>query len=283
MPKLYVILRGEFALYLDPNDNLVHAVAPKMQEHDYRLGTWKDVHTSADVSGTWTLRGADEGGLNPEDETEIFLNVGAPRVPSGLGGWLHLILPKPFAIHAGLTEDTNTLEIIANGTQVSADKIPKKPALVSIFEYAWSDAAIPFLEKTSNTGETGGTNEVVGTKVHAESRPPHTVLHVVASGCWPEEEAHAKDAFRFAAAILGVNAAITWTEVGGETEQPVPGGSNLEWNEINEPWCLRSGMDHPLTREETMAAINDMLLRKKLTEDEKGSGNCGQVIPCKNC
>lgn len=288
MPKLYVILRGEFALYYDSNDQLVHALAPDVSGHMYLAGSWESLrdplNRTVPRGSVLTLRGGETTGtVNPSDRPNHMLNVGARRTTPKLIPWMEVKLPLPVEIHKGLMEDTKSVQIFVTkrGVKYPCDYIPSNPALVLILEYAWDGTTLPYLEKQD------------GHRWYAIRRGNNAAIHLVASGFWDETQSHVQEAFRAAAQLMGVDAEISWDPSSLEPEKrsEIPEGSELLEDEVNAPWKMAGvqGALHPFDAFETKAlrdaavgAAIDAYLQKQF-EDGKGSGNCGPVEECGTC
>lgn len=274
MQKLYVILRGEFALYYNRSENRVHVVAPDIADHDYRISNWSTIGQSQNVRGIeLDLKGAMDGGKDPAGQRELFLNVGAPRLETTRPYGMHVTMPRPSSMFAGLSESTDTVSILAEGKQFTGH-IPASPAVIAVLVFDPLGATAPFL-----ISKGGVTYE--GDLLPNGDR----AIHLVASGTWPESSAHARHAFTSAAALLGVASNIEWTSVDPPIFSAPDLATGLDWLEVNAPWGQILNPDGTYrTREQVEGLLNDTVYLASLFADGKGSGNCGPIVEdCPTC
>ena len=185
---LYVVLRGEFALYTDP-DNTIHALAPNIPPtpadpgHEYRAGGWPWPGASLPAQipqGTsLSLQGAD-----PTGTVNIEVNQPLPKIgvkqPNPALAYCQIALPPPVRLIPGIKEDA---QFVLGNVHNSGNQpvIPASPAVISILQYEFSGALPRLVDSAGNVFCAA-----------VPTIPGFAVIHIIASGKDREKKPHAQ-------------------------------------------------------------------------------------------
>ena len=272
---LYVTLRGEFAIYTDPDSKMLRILAPTLPPETvtphnfYAAGPWAspiDIPAGAKLH----LKNAVGDSTRPEDCSEIIMNLG-PTNPDPTGARFDITLPLPLAVIPGLTENTNSVFITVTDAsgKVTFPKVPENPTIVPILVYAWDPAdqdqnKYPYLQSESDPSQIWPSGND-GTDLS----PFFRVIHIFGtSNTTTEGKQHAQVAFAAAAKMLGVNAKIDWTPGSPGPVQEVVAPAGLMCPEANSFAYQRKGLAPAELHQGLFAS-------RELNED--GDGNCGPV------
>jgi len=259
---LYVVLQGEFMLYHEvrPGQNdALRILAPDIRGHTYLAGPWLTDWTKArklpkslsldnvfgdqkQSSGKHCLR------CTPEGNLDIIPTLGKLQ-PSQPGSFqpikprVDITAPMPLAILPGLIETTESVQIEVENKDgsYSYPPVPSTATVIPILVYKWYEGNPPFLFDTQAEKVwcySGGPNDSGGYK------DPFQSLQVYATD--PTElgetnEQHARDAFTSAAAVLGVQATVTWKDYRGGPIFATP-LAGLSFAQVN--WFLYEIVNH---------------------------------------
>jgi len=218
---LYVVLQGEFVLFREKTDNPDHdtlrILAPQVDLHQYKAGPWcqnwknaeelpKDLYLHHAHGDRKQPTFGHSPRAIPEYNDDIIMHLGKETLHPECAR-LDIRAPMPLAILPGLSETTDNvvITVLENGQPI-CPAVPNPATLIPILLYEWYGDRRPFLSDSCDCDHHG--------RVLCPGGPDDFLsLHIFASS--PEEDensAHAKSAFRAAAALLGSDATIDWPD-----------------------------------------------------------------------
>jgi hypothetical protein len=216
-PTLYLVLKGEIAIFHDAHARCLRLLAPEVPQHVYSAGPWMSP-LRIPKSHRLKLSNVCAGKATPTGCEDFLVRLPNAKPVYDLARF-SVEVPLPRKILAGGVQDAHKVHITIKTGDIW-EPLPQKlkfTCLSAILVYDWDpkQKEEPRLEDLDNHNLTWPCGGKLG---------DFRSLHLGASGERDQEEGdteHARDAFIRAAAVLGVTADIAFNG-GGEFSPTMP-------------------------------------------------------------